>query len=88
MNIFKVAYLVGLFEVSILSSIFAKRVTILPKDNQLARRISRYPLVIQPVTEAEPTPVVQLVPVFGVTGEEPIVTRRCRRRKRRSRRRG
>jgi len=33
------AYLVGLFEDSNLSAIHAKRVTIMPKDIQLARRI-------------------------------------------------
>ncbi|KAI9524227.1 hypothetical protein NQZ68_019494 [Dissostichus eleginoides] len=33
------AYLVGLFEDTNLCAIHAKRVTIMPKDNQLARRI-------------------------------------------------
>jgi len=40
------AYLVGLFEDSLLIAIHAKRVTIMPKDIQLARRIrgERYPV--------------------------------------------
>ena len=33
------AYLVGLFEVTNLCAIHAKRVTIMPRDIQLARRI-------------------------------------------------
>ncbi len=33
------AYLVGLFEDTVLCAIHAKRVTIMPKDMQLARRI-------------------------------------------------
>ena len=35
------AYLVGLFEDTLLESIHGKRITVMPKDMQLARRIRR-----------------------------------------------
>ncbi|KAJ8451946.1 hypothetical protein Cgig2_007429 [Carnegiea gigantea] len=42
------AYLVGLFEDTNLCAIHAKRVTIMPKDIQLARRIREYDLLVCP----------------------------------------
>ncbi|EFO87025.1 hypothetical protein CRE_19358 [Caenorhabditis remanei] len=41
------AYLVEIFELTNLCAIHAKRVTILPKDMQLARRIRGYHLLIK-----------------------------------------
>ena len=66
------AYLVGLFEERNLCAIHAKRVTVMPKDIQLARRILRTPSYDQPVVEAEPLPVVQPEPLPVV---EPLVLR-------------
>ena len=74
------AYLVGLFEERNRCAIHAKRVTIMPKDIQLARRILRTPSYDQPVVEAEPLPVVQPEPLPVVEPEplpvvQPLVLR-------------
>ncbi|CAI5466759.1 unnamed protein product [Closterium sp. Yama58-4] len=51
------AYLVGLFEDTNLCAIHAKRVTIMPKDIQLARRIRGEPLFISFVSSSKYSPL-------------------------------
>ena len=52
------AYLVGLFEDANLCAIHAKRVTIMPKDIQLSRRIRGETINTRPQPRVPPTPIV------------------------------
>ena len=49
------AFLVGLFQDTVVCAAHAKRVTIMPKDMHLALRVSGIDCVMQPTTRREPS---------------------------------